>query len=56
MKFGVTAALGAIGALVAGLLIVLRKGPVAGLLMILAASVAVFVVAVIEAVVRRKNG
>ncbi len=55
-RAGVTAGLGGIGLLIGVLLLVIRKGPMAALVVLLAMSVLVLVLSVVQAFVGRKNG
>lgn len=53
---GVLAALGATGMLIGVLLMVLRKGPLAALLILVLMAALVFVISVIQVLVERKRG
>jgi len=51
---GVLAAVGAIGTLIGVLLLVLRKGPFAAMVILLVLSAAVFVISVVQALLERR--
>ena len=52
---GVLAAVGAIGTLIGVLLLVLRKGPFAAMVILLVLSAAVFVISVVQALLERRR-
>jgi hypothetical protein len=55
VRGGVLAAVGAIGTLIGVLLLVLRKGPFAAMLIVLLMSAAVFVVSVVQALIQKRR-